>query len=80
MVSELSGNPVVVRLMKNMLDLFAEAREYTHAIPGRTSQSIQEHIAVLEAILAGDDEMARQSMHFHLTSVLSSLQQMNQSK
>ncbi|MGQ9556569.1 MAG: FadR/GntR family transcriptional regulator [Desulfurispora sp.] len=77
LVSELSANPVVVRLMKNMLDLFTEAREYTHAIPGRIRQSIKEHIAVLEAILAGDEELARQNMHFHLTSVLQSLQQLN---
>lgn len=75
LVAEISANPVVVRLMRNMLDLFEETRHHTSNIPGRVDRSVEEHIEVLEAIYHGRAEEASRLMHSHLDSVLKSIKQ-----
>jgi len=75
LVSEMTGNPVVVRLMRSMLDLLEEARSHTLHIPGRFDLSVQEHIKVLEAIYKGNTDRAKSAMHDHLLSVLNSIKE-----
>lgn len=73
LVAEISDNPVVVRLMKNIIDLFDETRKRTNSIPGRVNLSVQEHIEILEAIYKGRVDEASKAMHNHLDSVLKSI-------
>lgn len=80
LVADVSANPVLMRLMKNMLDLFEETRSHTSAIPGRVNKSIEEHIGVMEAIYNGRAEEAGRLMHGHLESVLKSIKQARNSR
>ncbi len=75
LVSEMTGNPVVVRLMSSMLDLLKKSRDLTHTIPGRPDLSIKEHIKILEAIYHGKEDEASLLMQAHLVSVLNSIKQ-----
>jgi GntR family transcriptional repressor for pyruvate dehydrogenase complex len=64
-----SQNPVAARLMLNLLDLLAEVRQESLAIPGRAWQSILDHEAIAQAIAAGDKAAAERAMLAHLTGV-----------
>lgn len=73
LIAALSGNPVVVRLMRNMLDLLDETRVHTLNIPGRFDLSVKEHVKILESIYKGDQDEAKKEMHDHLVSVYESI-------
>ena len=44
-------------------------------MPGRPNVSLVQHAAIVEAIVAGDEEAASQAMQEHLQSVIDVLQQ-----
>lgn len=51
---------------------------YTVALlPGRPAVGLQEHLAVIENVCAGDADGAEQAMRAHLLSVVSALQQLD---
>ena len=43
------------------------------AMPGRPQQSLAEHIAIIEAIVAREPEAAEQAAHAHIESILDSI-------
>ena len=69
MVAEAAGNEVVVRIMTNMIDLLRLSRMRSMKIPGRVEQSLQEHMAIAEALKAKNARLARARMTNHLTGV-----------
>ncbi|WP_232665891.1 GntR family transcriptional regulator [Pseudonocardia sp. TRM90224] len=53
---------------------------YTVALlPGRPSVGLREHLDVIETVCAGDADLAEQTMHAHLLSVVSALRQLDAS-
>lgn len=78
LVAESTGNPVIIRLMKNLLDLLVVSNQHTLTIAGRALQSVEEHEQIITAIERQDAEQARLAMTEHLTSVFESLIQLNE--
>jgi DNA-binding GntR family transcriptional regulator len=51
---------------------------YTVALlPGRPAVGLREHLEVIETVCSGDADLAQQTMHDHLLSVVSALQQLD---
>lgn len=44
-------------------------------MPGRAATSLAQHVAIVEAVVAGDGEAAEKAMHDHLVSVIDALRQ-----
>jgi len=78
LVAESTGNPVIIRLMKNLLDLLVVSNQHTLTIAGRALQSVEEHEQIITAIEQQNAEQARRAMTKHLTSVVESLKQLNE--
>lgn len=74
LVARSTKNPVTIRLMGNLLDLFQVSNRQTLSIPGRAMQSVQEHSTIFQAIAGKNKDMARENMKIHLLSILNSLQ------
>lgn len=66
LIARLSHNQVLMRIMVGLLDLLAEARRRSFAIPGRAALSLDEHQQITDAILMGNVDAARAAMHGHL--------------
>lgn len=64
-----TGNRVLMRLMLNLLDLLGENRARVLMVPGRQRQSVDDHAAIVEAIVAIKPDLARATMVRHLESV-----------
>lgn len=69
MVAQAAGNEVVLRIMNNLIDLLRESRMHSMKIPGRSIQSLMEHVEIAEALVNGDSVSARKRMFEHLSSV-----------
>ncbi|WP_258359021.1 FadR/GntR family transcriptional regulator [Moorella sulfitireducens (nom. illeg.)] len=68
-LAQATGNTVLVRLMHSMLDLLADSRSRSLAIPGRGERSVDEHYEIVKALLARDGEAAATAMFRHLEDV-----------
>lgn len=66
LVAMMSRNAVLVRLMMMLFDLLGEMRRRSLRIPGRAYNTIREHQAIVDAILARDAEAAQAHMGLHL--------------
>ncbi|MFD1706213.1 FadR/GntR family transcriptional regulator [Siminovitchia sediminis] len=69
MLAEFSGNSVLYRIMRNLMELFHEVHKETIEIPGRLFKSIQEHEKIVDSIIRKDIEEAGSKMLHHLESV-----------
>ncbi len=69
LLAKATGNEVLVRVMANLIDLLVEARKLSLKVPGRARRSVDDHLAVLAAVRAGDPEAARRRMLEHLEGV-----------
>jgi DNA-binding FadR family transcriptional regulator len=56
-----------------MMDLLAESRDRYLQVEGRPEKSLARHKQVLEAIRAGNKDLAAQVMHEHLEDIEASL-------
>jgi GntR family transcriptional repressor for pyruvate dehydrogenase complex len=65
-IARASGNKAFAIIVELVAELLAESRKATLAIPGQPSKSIDDHLAIFEAIQAGDDELAAAEMSKHL--------------
>lgn len=65
-IYEASGWPILNDLVRQLWEAFPWRTMW--ALPGRTSLSLEQHEAVMEAIRAGDAEHAAQRMREHVTS------------
>ncbi|MET3699435.1 GntR family transcriptional regulator [Bacillus oleivorans] len=72
-LARLSGNSFLFRIMMSLIDLLEEMRIQSMKIPGRVSQSVQEHQEIVDALKTRDPELAKEAMLNHLVSVEKSL-------
>jgi GntR family transcriptional repressor for pyruvate dehydrogenase complex len=68
LVAGMSQNAVLVRIMITLFDLLGEMRRRSLRLPGRALDTIQEHRAIVDAILARDAQAAQAHMRVHLQS------------
>ncbi|MDN5344092.1 MAG: hypothetical protein PWQ18_203 [Clostridia bacterium] len=68
-LAQATGNTVLVRIMHSMLDLLADSRSRSLAIPGRGERSVEEHYEVVKALSRRDAEGAAAAMLHHLEDV-----------
>ncbi|CEP67690.1 Transcription regulator HTH, GntR [Moorella glycerini] len=68
-LAQATGNTVLVRLMHSMLDLLADSRSRSLAIPGRGERSVDEHYEIVKALINRDGEGAAAAMLRHLEDV-----------
>jgi DNA-binding GntR family transcriptional regulator len=73
-IVELSGHATAQRLISGLKSQMVRFQFRTILIPGRPSQSHREHVAIVEAIAAGDATKAERAMHRHLTKVAQALE------
>ena len=73
-IVELSGHATAQRLIRALNSQMVRFQFRTILIPGRPSQSLEEHSAIVEAVAAGDSEKAERAMHRHLNNVAQALQ------
>lgn len=63
-------NRRAVSLIGNLQDHMMRIGQLTAEIPGRTSKSIEQHAAIVEALVSGDADAAGEAMREHIESVL----------
>ena len=66
-IAEASGNAVMASVITN-LRLITQLFE-VQTVPRRITPGGAEHLAILDALIAGDPKMARKAMRFHLDRV-----------
>lgn len=69
------GHTVAQDLVSNLRDRSAHHQFRLAVMPGRTEESLKQHTAIVEAILAGDSDTAARAMEQHLDSVIEVLSQ-----
>jgi DNA-binding GntR family transcriptional regulator len=73
-IVELSGHATAQRLIRALNSQMVRFQFRTILIPGRPAQSLEEHLAIVEAVVAGDSEKAERAMHRHLNNVAHALE------
>ncbi|QGP93688.1 HTH-type transcriptional regulator LutR [Neomoorella glycerini] len=68
-LAQATGNTVLVRLMHSMLDLLADSRSRSLAIPGRGERSVDEHYEIVKALINRNGDEAAAAMLRHLEDV-----------
>jgi DNA-binding GntR family transcriptional regulator len=74
-IVELSEHATAQRLIRALNSQMVRFQFRTILIPGRPQQSLGEHRAIVDAVVAGDAEKADRAMHAHLTRVAQALEQ-----
>lgn len=72
---EIGGHRVGHDLVTNLRNRSAHHQYRLAVMPGRSEESLQQHSAIVDAIVAGDAEGASESMSRHLDSVIEVLSQ-----
>jgi DNA-binding GntR family transcriptional regulator len=67
---EISRHRVAKDLVANLRDRSAHHQFRLAVMPGRSEESLQQHTAIVDAIVAGDADAAEVAMRDHLTSVI----------
>lgn len=68
-VSKCSGGNLLPSLLVELHSILEESRRMTLARGGQLDRSVQQHQAIVDAILAGDPEAARQAVDSHLIAI-----------
>lgn len=71
LIYEQVANERIRALIENLKAHLARIGRLTEEIPGRVKASVEEHAAIVEAIVAHDPDAAERSMRVHIRSVLS---------
>lgn len=79
-IVELSGHATAQRLIRALNSQMVRFQFRTILIPGRPAQSLEEHLAIVEAVVAGDSEKAERAMHRHLNNVARALEEVGRSR
>ncbi|GAA0462167.1 GntR family transcriptional regulator [Streptomyces olivaceiscleroticus] len=74
-IREFSGQQVAVELLERLNAQLVRHRFQLALRPGRPQQSLSEHLAMIEAIRAGNPRAAEEAVHAHLASVIDALRQ-----
>jgi DNA-binding GntR family transcriptional regulator len=72
-IVELSGHATAQRLIRALNSQMVRYQFRTILIPGRPSQSIEEHTAIVDALTAGQADAAERAMRRHLNQVAKAL-------
>ena len=72
-IVELSGHATAQRLIRSLNSQMVRFQFRTILIPGRPSQSLDEHAAIVDAVTGGDADKAERAMRRHLTNVARAL-------
>jgi DNA-binding GntR family transcriptional regulator len=67
---EMSGHPVAAHLVNNLRNRAAHHQYRLALMPGRPAESLEQHAAIIEAVIAGDEDAAAEAMNKHLHSVI----------
>ena len=60
-IREISGHSTAAELVANLLDRGAHHRYRLAMVPGRSADSVVEHAAIVDAIVAGDGDRAERA-------------------
>jgi DNA-binding GntR family transcriptional regulator len=71
---ELSGHGTALRLIRTLNAQTVRYQYRTILIPGRSTASVAEHTAIVEAVIAGDPDGAENAMRSHLLNVARAVQ------
>lgn len=71
---ELSGHGTALRLIRALNSQTVRYQYRTILIPGRSAASVEEHAAIVEAVVAGDADRAEEAMRNHLFNVAQAVQ------
>ncbi len=74
-LQDMSGHEIAAQLVSNLRDRAAHHQYRLSVMPGRSRESLQQHAAIVDAIIAGDEFAAASAMHDHLQSVIDVLSQ-----
>lgn len=72
-IREIAGHGVAADLVENLRNRAAHHQYRLALMPGRPAQSLDQHAAIVEAIVAGDQAAAQEAMGVHLESVVEML-------
>ncbi|MFQ5558696.1 MAG: GntR family transcriptional regulator [Acidimicrobiales bacterium] len=72
---EMSRHSVAQDLVANLEDRGAHHQFHLALMPGRSTDSLREHAAIVSAVVAGDAAGAERAMHRHLASVAAVLKE-----
>lgn len=64
-----SHNPILVRIIRSMLDLMAESRKHTWLVAQRPIKSLDEHRLIAQAIINKDPYAASENMMTHVSNI-----------
>lgn len=73
-IARASQNKAFAIIVELLGELLAESRKATLDIPGQPAKSIEDHLAIFEAIRAGDEKQAAAEMAAHLTKAQNNLE------
>jgi len=68
-LAEATQNPIIPALMDSIIDLLREQRKQTGYVEGGLARGQYYHKRILEAVIKGDSQAARQEMQDHLLQV-----------
>ena len=71
---ELSGHGTALRLIQALSSQTVRYQYRTILIPGRSAASVEEHAAIVDAVVAGDADRAEEAMRTHLFNVARAVQ------
>ncbi len=70
LIAVASGNIVYTRVLDSLRGVLAEVRAQAAAVPGASLTAREEHAAIVDAIAAGDAELARSTMAKHIETAI----------
>jgi DNA-binding GntR family transcriptional regulator len=73
-LQEMSGHVIAAQLVSNLRDRAAHHQYRLSVMPGRSGESVHQHAAIVDAVVAGDEAAAAEAMRLHLQSVIEVLQ------
>jgi GntR family transcriptional repressor for pyruvate dehydrogenase complex len=74
-IARASQNKAFAVIVELVAELLAESRKATLDIPGQPAKSIEDHLAIFEAIRTGDAELAAHEMSTHLIKARKNIDQ-----
>lgn len=67
---EMSGHAIAAHLVENLRNRAAHHQYRLSLMPGRPNESLMQHRAIVDAVVAGDEDAAAAAMSEHLQSVI----------
>ncbi len=67
---EMSGHEIAAELVANLRNRAAHHQYRLAVMPGRSADSLEQHAAIVDAVVAGDEAAAARAMTTHLESVI----------